>query len=183
MNAFAIKYATVPFGSVGIQVAIVVGETPTKFKTVRFNASRGIFTKRYREVYGPEGKAGGIVEHVHEGFSLSPVKKELVTFISRDEAIRLAVQKRSAGLDPGVVVDQFEEIETFYDDDADAVAPTLRVQVIADSSGTWAGNGMEFSDIDKAVRYARDLMGRWTLVTDWRVIDLEGTVIRQRSEA
>jgi hypothetical protein len=179
MNATEIKYATIPFGSVGTQIAIVVGETPTKFKTVRFNASRAIFNPHYREVYGPEGKAGGIVEHVRDGWAISPVKKERVTFISRDNAIFDACRK--SGTTKTHVEARFEEVRAFFA--GETVGPTLRVQVIADGSGTWAGNRLDFSDIDEAVRYAKDLMNRWTLVTDWRVIDLEGSVLRQRSEA
>lgn len=61
--------------------------------------------------------------------------------------------------------------------------PPLRVQVIADRSGTWSGNDVRFDDIDKAIAYAKDLMSRWTLVTDWRVIDAEEQVIHARGDA
>ena len=53
-----------------------------------------------------------------------------------------------------------------------------RVEVIADSSGKYCGNGLTFPTVDKASEYARDLFGRWTLVTAWRVVDTEGKVER-----
>ena len=52
-----------------------------------------------------------------------------------------------------------------------------RVEVIADSSGKYCGNGLTFPTVDKASEYARDLFGRWTLVTAWRVVDAEGKVV------
>jgi len=67
--------------------------------------------------------------------------------------------------------------------DSHMTIPPLRVEVQADSSGTWAGNKVEYDDIDSAVAAAKDLMGRWTLVTDWRVVDAEDQVIRSRSDA
>lgn len=53
-----------------------------------------------------------------------------------------------------------------------------RVEVQADSSGTWAGNALRFDDIDSAAEYARDLFARWTLVTAWRVLDEDGTQVK-----
>lgn len=44
-------------------------------------------------------------------------------------------------------------------------------QVIADSSGQWSGNGLRFATEGEALRYAEDLMWRWTSVTDYRVIE------------
>lgn len=49
-----------------------------------------------------------------------------------------------------------------------------KVQVIADSSGEWCGNGLTFETVNAAREYANDLMRRWTLVRDWRVIDADG---------
>ncbi len=46
----------------------------------------------------------------------------------------------------------------------------FKVEVIADSSGTWAGNGLRFDTESDAEVYAKDLMSRWTLVREWRVI-------------
>lgn len=49
----------------------------------------------------------------------------------------------------------------------------FKVEVIADSSGKWAGNGMRFDKISEAEEYARDLASRWMMVTKWRVIETE----------
>jgi hypothetical protein len=46
----------------------------------------------------------------------------------------------------------------------------LQVEVIADNSGTWAGNALRFDTVDEAVAYGRDLAGRWTLVRNYRVV-------------
>lgn len=48
------------------------------------------------------------------------------------------------------------------------------VEVIADRSGTWAGNGVRFSTVTEAAAYARDLFMRWTAVREWRVVDADG---------
>lgn len=49
----------------------------------------------------------------------------------------------------------------------------FKVQVIADNSGTWCGNALLFETREKAETYARDLMMRWTLVREWRVVPAE----------
>ena len=55
-----------------------------------------------------------------------------------------------------------------------------KVQVIADNSGVWAGNGLTFDDFNKACEYARDLFSRWTAVREWRVINSEtGEVVKE----
>jgi hypothetical protein len=46
-----------------------------------------------------------------------------------------------------------------------------KVEVIADSSGKWCGNGKTFGTQEQARAYANDLMWRWTAVDDWRVVD------------
>jgi len=48
----------------------------------------------------------------------------------------------------------------------------FKVEVIADSSGEWCGNGMRFDTTEQAVDYARSLEMRWTLVRDWRVVEV-----------
>ena len=48
-----------------------------------------------------------------------------------------------------------------------------KVEVQADSSGTWAGNQKTFDTVEDAEAYARDLAGRWTSVREWRVIPAE----------
>lgn len=53
----------------------------------------------------------------------------------------------------------------------DATYPPVqfRVEVIADASGQWCGNGLKFDSREAAEAYARDLSGRWTAVREWRV--------------
>ncbi len=55
----------------------------------------------------------------------------------------------------------------------------FKVQVIADNSGEWVGNGLTFKTEEEAKAYAIDLSGRWFLVTAWRVINENGTVYTQ----
>jgi len=47
-----------------------------------------------------------------------------------------------------------------------------KVEVIADSSGKWAGNGLTFDTKAEAEEYAKDLMFRWILVREWRVVEV-----------
>jgi hypothetical protein len=47
---------------------------------------------------------------------------------------------------------------------------SFKAEVIADSSGKWVGNGLRFATEQEAIHYARDLMYRWTLVRDYRVV-------------
>ncbi len=51
-----------------------------------------------------------------------------------------------------------------------------RVEVIADSSGTFVGNSLEFNSPAEAVTYAKDLAWRWTAVRRWRVMKGETLV-------
>lgn len=43
-------------------------------------------------------------------------------------------------------------------------------EVIADSSGTWAGNGLRFATEAEAASYVRDLEWRWFAVKATRVV-------------
>jgi len=43
-------------------------------------------------------------------------------------------------------------------------------EVIADSSGKWAGNALRFPTREEAEIYVADLARRWTLVRDTRVV-------------
>jgi hypothetical protein len=43
-------------------------------------------------------------------------------------------------------------------------------EVIADSSGKWAGNGLRFATEAEATLWVRDLERRWMLVTATRVV-------------
>jgi hypothetical protein len=49
-------------------------------------------------------------------------------------------------------------------------------QVIADSSGKWAGNALRFATREEAEDNVRDLMNRWFLVTDTRVVESDDPV-------
>ena len=47
---------------------------------------------------------------------------------------------------------------------------SFKVEVQADGTGTWAGNGVRFETFEQAESYARDLAWRWTSVREWRVV-------------
>lgn len=47
------------------------------------------------------------------------------------------------------------------------------VEVIADSSGEWCGNGMRFNTAAEAKDYAIGLFYRWTAVRDYRIVEYE----------
>lgn len=46
-----------------------------------------------------------------------------------------------------------------------------KVEVIADNSGQWVGNGLRFGTAEEAGEYGIDLASRWTAVRDWRVVE------------
>lgn len=46
----------------------------------------------------------------------------------------------------------------------------FKVEVLADSSGEWCGNGLRFATQAEADTYGAALAARWTLVRDWRVV-------------
>ena len=50
---------------------------------------------------------------------------------------------------------------------------TYKVEVIADNSGEWCGNGREFATWGEAAAYALDVTWRWASVRDWRVVEVE----------
>jgi hypothetical protein len=58
----------------------------------------------------------------------------------------------------------------------------FKVEVIADNSGKWCSNALTFQDIAMAVDYAKNLMSRWTLVSDWRVIEVKSGRVVQTME-
>ena len=47
-----------------------------------------------------------------------------------------------------------------------------KVQVQTGKDTTWSGNGLKFNTRDDAKKYAIDLMNRWLLVTDYRIVKL-----------
>ncbi len=46
------------------------------------------------------------------------------------------------------------------------------VEVIADSSEQFCGNGLKFPTFVAAEAYAKDLYARWTAVRSWRVVQI-----------
>jgi hypothetical protein len=45
-----------------------------------------------------------------------------------------------------------------------------KFEVLADSSGKWAGNGIVYRTVAAAEAAAIDLAWRWTSVIEWRVV-------------
>jgi hypothetical protein len=56
------------------------------------------------------------------------------------------------------------------------VAMSYKVEVIADSSGKWAGNQLRFATRKEAEAYGSDLAMRWTLVRETRVVESDEPV-------
>jgi hypothetical protein len=50
-----------------------------------------------------------------------------------------------------------------------------KVEVIADESGKWCGNGLRFNTNEQAITYAKNLAARWLAVREWRVIEVEAS--------
>jgi len=48
---------------------------------------------------------------------------------------------------------------------------SYKVEVQADSTGTWCGNGLRFATEEEATLYAKNLAWRWTAVREWRVVE------------
>lgn len=65
---------------------------------------------------------------------------------------------------------------------ADELKP-YRVEVIADSSGKWAGNAMRYTTVDEAKREAINLANRWLAVREWRVVKSEPDARRYTCES
>lgn len=53
---------------------------------------------------------------------------------------------------------------------------SYKVEVIADSTGKWIGNGVRYTSEGEATNAAMDLAGRWYAVRDWRVVKSEDGV-------
>lgn len=49
----------------------------------------------------------------------------------------------------------------------------FKVEVIADNSGCWCSNERVFATREEGETYGRDLARRWTLVRQWRVVEIE----------
>lgn len=54
---------------------------------------------------------------------------------------------------------------------------SFKAEVIADNSGEWVANALRFPTKELAEEYARDLMSRWTLVREWRVVKSKDPVM------
>lgn len=48
---------------------------------------------------------------------------------------------------------------------------SYKVEVIADSSGKWCGNGLRFATRDEADTYGSNLSMRWTAVKVYRIVE------------
>jgi hypothetical protein len=53
---------------------------------------------------------------------------------------------------------------------------SFKPEVQADSTGTWAGNGLRFATEQEAQDYVKDLMWRWASVRDTRVVPSDDAV-------
>ena len=56
------------------------------------------------------------------------------------------------------------------------MAKSFAPQVIADNSGKFCGNALRFATREEAEASVRDLMNRWMLVTDTRVVETDDPV-------
>jgi hypothetical protein len=54
--------------------------------------------------------------------------------------------------------------------------PSFKPEVIADNSGVWSSNMLRFATRAEAERYVHDLMMRWMLVRETRVIECDDAV-------
>jgi hypothetical protein len=52
-----------------------------------------------------------------------------------------------------------------------------KVEVIADNSGEFCGNGLKFETIQAAIDYAQDLYCRWTAVKTWQVVQIDNNEV------
>jgi len=61
-----------------------------------------------------------------------------------------------------------EEVDAL-EKQAHANGKKLMVEVIADDSGKFCGNGLRFDTAKEAIAYGEDLSSRWLLVREFRV--------------
>lgn len=47
---------------------------------------------------------------------------------------------------------------------------SFAVEVLADDSGKWCGNGLRFATTEAADTYGKDLFSRWMAVKEFRVV-------------
>ena len=60
------------------------------------------------------------------------------------------------------------------------MSKSYKAEVIADSSGTWCGNGLRFATEAEAQAYVKDLEWRWTSVRETRVVPCDDPVTEKR---
>jgi hypothetical protein len=58
----------------------------------------------------------------------------------------------------------------------------FKVEVIADNSGKWCGNAMVYDTYGEAKDAAIDLMNRWLLVREWRVVEVADDLFDEPGE-
>lgn len=58
----------------------------------------------------------------------------------------------------------------------------FKVEVIADNSGKWCGNAMLYDTHAEAKDAAIDLMNRWLLVREWRVVEVADDLFDEPGE-
>lgn len=58
-------------------------------------------------------------------------------------------------------------------EEIEALTLPLKVEVLADDSGKWAGNNLKLNTVDEAIEYGGDLWSRWTLCKQWRVVEAD----------
>lgn len=102
------------------------------------------------EEYGPENPERGLA-----------YKKQLAEDIERlrkiDEDARSAAETKRKEADAAAL-------------QAELKKGGFKVEVIADESGSWVGNGLRFDKESDAKTYADNLKGRWTAVRETRVV-------------
>ena len=54
-----------------------------------------------------------------------------------------------------------------------SMSKSWKVEVLADNSGTWAGNALRFASRLAAKNYALDLSTRWTAVREYRIVEVD----------
>jgi|WetSurSiteA1Bulk_404760.scaffolds.fasta_scaffold00108_40 hypothetical protein len=59
-----------------------------------------------------------------------------------------------------------------HDDTLTEMDGKFKVEVLADNSGKWAGNGLVFVNEEEAHEYGKDLYSRWMAVKEYRVISV-----------
>lgn len=59
---------------------------------------------------------------------------------------------------------------------------SFKAEVRADDSLKWYSNQLRFATEQEALRYARDLMSRWTAVREYRVVRSDDPITEKAKE-